>query len=85
MTTTRLGQGLLQAAQMTTSSKLPIRSEGPIFRPMSAFVVGLSPPHSVINVGDDQQGVTLLHLIATHRPAHLQHEYTTIPIQVRQV
>ena len=27
----------------------------------------------------------LLHLIATHRPAHLQHEYTTILIQVGDV
>ena len=44
--------------------------------------MGLSPPHSVINVGGDQQEwLTLLHLIATHRPAHLQHEFTTIVIQ----
>ena len=28
---------------------------------------------------------TLLHLIATHRPAHLQHEYTTVLIQVGDV
>ena len=48
--------------------------------------MGLSPPHSVINVGDDKQGwLTLLHLIATHRPAHLQHEYTTILIQIGDV
>ena len=83
---TLLGQGLLQAAQMTTSSKLPVRSEGPVCRPMSSLVMGLSPPHSVINVGDDQQEwLTLLHFIATHRPAHLQHEYTTIQIQVGDV
>ena len=86
VTRTLLGQGLLQAAQITTSSKLPVRSEGPIFRPMSSLVMGLSPPHSVINVGDDQQEwLTLLHLIATHRPAHLQHDYTTILIHVGDV
>ena len=48
--------------------------------------MGLSPAHSVINVGDDQQEwLTLLHLVATHRPAHLQHDYTTILIQVGDV
>ena len=56
---------------------------------MSSLVMGLSPPHGVINVGDDQQewltSLTLLHLIATHRPAHLQHEYTTIQTQVGDV
>ena len=37
---------------------------------MASLVVGLSPPHSVINVGDDkQEWLTLLRLIATHRPA----------------
>ena len=47
--------------------------------------MGLSP-HSVINVGDaKQEWLTLLHLIATHRPAHLQHDYTTILIQVGEV
>ena len=50
---------------------------------MSSLVMGLSPPHSVINVGDDQQEwLTLLHLLATHRSAHLQHECTTTLIQV---
>ena len=86
VTRTLLGQGLLQAAQTTTSSKLPVRSEGPVCRPMSSLVMGLSPPHSVINVGDDQhEWLTLLHLIATHRPAHLQHDYTAILIQVGDV
>ena len=86
MTRTMLGQGLLHATQMTTSSKLPVRSEGPIYRPMSSLVIGLSPPHSVISVGDDQhEWLALLHLIATHRQAHLQHEYTTILIQVGDV
>ena len=62
--------GFTSAAQTTSSLKLPVR-----------FVMGLSPPHSVINVGDDKhEWLALLHLIATHRPAHLQHEYTTILI-----
>ena len=86
VTRTLLGQGLLQAAQTTTSSKLPAHSEGTAYRPMSSIVMGLSPHHSVINVGDDkQEWLTLLHLIATHRPAHLQHDYTTILIQVGDV
>ena len=55
VTRTLLGQGLPQAAQTTISSKLPIHSEGPVRRSMSSFVMGLSPPHSVINVGDDKQ------------------------------
>ena len=83
---TLLGQGLLQAAQTITSFKLPVHSEGPVYHPMASLVMGLSPPHSVINVGDDkQEWLTLLHLIATHRPAHLQHDYTTILIQVGDV
>ena len=71
---------------MTTSSQLPVRSEGSVCHPMSSLVMGLSTPHSVINVGEDkQEWLTLLHLVATHRPAHLQHEYTTILIQVGDV
>ena len=86
VTKTLLGQGLLQTAQTTASLKLPVRSEGPAYRPMASLVMGLSPPHSVINVGDDkQEWLSLLHLIATHRPAHLQHEYTTILIQIGDV
>ena len=82
VTRTLLGQGLLQPAQTTISSKLPVHSKGPVCRPMTSLVMGFSPPHSGINVGDDkQEWLALLHLIATHRPAHLQHEYTTILIQ----
>ena len=48
--------------------------------------MGLSPPHGVINVGDDKhEWLALLHLVATHRPARLQHEYATILIQVGDV
>ena len=79
VTRTLLGQGLLQTAQMTSRLKLPVCSEGPAYHPMSSLVMGLSPPHSVINVGDDKhEWLTLLHLIATYRPAHLLHEYTMI-------
>ena len=85
VTRTLLSQGLLQAAQTTISSKLPAHSEGPLCRSMSSFDMGLSPPHSVINVGDKQEWLTLLHPIATHRPAHLQHDCTTILIQVGDV
>ena len=68
VTRTLLGQGLLQTAQTTSSLKLPVRSEGPVYRPLSSLVMGLSPPHSVINVGDDkQEWLTLFHLTATHR------------------
>ena len=39
-----------------------------------------------MNVGDDkQEWLTLLHLIATHRPAHLQHEHTTILLRIGDV
>ena len=83
VTKTLLGQGLLQTAQTTASLKLPVRSEGPAYRLTASLVMGLSPPHSVIDVGDDKhEWLTLLHLIATHRPAHLQHEYTPILIQI---
>ena len=86
VTKTLLSQGLLQTPQTTASSKNPVRSESPAYRPMASLVMGLSPPRSVINVGDDkQEWLTLLRLIATHRPAHLQHDYTTILIQVRDI
>ena len=53
---------------------------------MTSFVLGLSPPHSVVNVGEDKlDWLTLLHLIASHRPAHLQCNYTRILLQVGDV
>ena len=55
VTKTLLGQGLLENAQTSTSSKLPVRSGCPQHRPMSLVVMGLSPPHSVVNVGDEKQ------------------------------
>ena len=86
VTKTLLGQGLLQTAQTSASSKIPVRSECPSSCPMASMLMGLSPPHSVISVGDDKQKwLTLLHLIATHREVRLQHEYTTILIQVGDV
>ena len=38
VTRTLLGQGLFQAAQMTTSSKLPVLSEGPVFRVKDGYL-----------------------------------------------
>ena len=36
---------------------------------MGSFILGLSPPNSVINIGPHQQPwLHLLHLLATHRP-----------------
>ena len=86
VTKTLLSQGLLQTAQTTTTVKLPVRRGCPELSPMSSFLLGLSPPHSVLNVGNDKQDwLNLLHLIATHQPAHLQHDYTTILLQVGDV
>ena len=45
VTKTLLGQSLVQTAQTTSSHKLPIRPDRPELRPMSSFVLGLSPPH----------------------------------------
>ena len=86
VTKTLLDQGLVQTAQTTSSHKLPICPDRAELRPMSSFVLGLSPPHSVLNVGEDKQDwLSLLHLIASHRPAHLQHDYTTMLPQVGDV
>ena len=56
-----LGHGLLQTAQSSSSLKLPARPGHPELRPITSFVLGLSPPHSVLNVGEDKQDwLTLL-------------------------
>ena len=53
---------------------------------LTSCVLGLHPPHSVVNVDASRhEWLSLLHLLATHRPAHLQHDYTTIILQVRDV
>ena len=53
------------------------------YTPLTSCVLGLHPPHSVVNVdASRQEWLSLLHLLATHRPTHLQHEYTTILLQV---
>ena len=71
-------QGLLQNTQTTVSVKLPVRPGCPELRHMSSLVLGLSPPRSVLHAGDDrQEWLTLLHLIATYRLAHLQHDFMT--------
>ena len=76
---TLFGQGLLQTSQSSSSLKLSTPTSNPELRPMTSFVLGLSPPHSAINVGEDKQDwLPLLHLIQSHGPTHLQHDYTTI-------
>ena len=56
------------------------------YKPLTSCVLGLHPPHSVVNVDASRhEWLSLLHLLATHRPAHLQHDYTTIILQVCDV
>ena len=53
------------------------------YTPLTSCVLGLHPPYSVVNVDASRhEWLSLLHLLPTHRPAHLQHEYTTILLQV---
>ena len=83
---TLFGQGLLQTSQSSSSLKLNTQGSNPDLRPMTSFVLGLGPPHRVIHVGEDKQDwLTLLHLFAAHRPARLQHDYTTSLLQVGDV
>ena len=50
--------------------------------PITSCVLGLDPPHSVVNVdANRQEWLQLLHLLASHRPTHLQHPYTMILLQ----
>ena len=81
MTKTFLSQGLQQMVRQSvpTMSKTPSST----YTPLTSCVLGLHPPHSVVNVdAGRQEWLSLLHLLATHRPAHLQHDYTTILLQV---
>ena len=50
VTKTLLGQGLLLTAQTTSTPKLSIRPGHPELHPMTSFVLGLSPPHGVLNI-----------------------------------
>ena len=53
---------------------------------MNSFVLGLSPPQSVVNVDPSKQDwLNLLHVTASHRPAHLQRDSATILLQVGDV
>ena len=55
-------------------------------KPLSSCVLGLHPPHSEVNVDASRhEWLSLLHLLATHRPAHLQHDYTTIILRIGDV
>ena len=81
MTKTFLSQGLRPMAEQSLS-RLTKKSTSS-YTPLTSCVLGLHPPHSVVNVDASRaEWLSLLHLLATHRPAHLQHEYTTILLQV---
>ena len=77
---TLLSQGLRQMVEQsrTRVSVEPIST----YVPITSCVLGLDPPHSVVNVdANRQEWLQLLHLLASHRPTHLQHPYTTILLQ----
>ena len=80
ITKTFLSQGLrpmVEQSRTRVSSKLTST-----YKPLTSCILGLDPPHSVVNVdASRQEWLRLLHLLATHRPTHLQHDYTTILIQ----
>ena len=83
---TSFGQGLIQITQPSSSFKPNSTASKTELCPMTSFILGLNPPHSVVHVGQDKQDwLRQLHLIASYRPAHLQHDYTTILIQVGDV
>ena len=74
MTKTFLSQGLQQMVQQSVPkmSKMPSST----YTPLTSCVLGLHPPHSVVNVDASRhEWLSLLRLLATHRPAHLQREY----------
>ena len=74
-----LGQGLLQ---MT----LPRSSWTPSHLNFTHIGLKFKPPHSVVNVDSGRQDwLHLLHMIASHRPPHLQSDYATILLQVGDV
>ena len=75
MTKTFLGQGLRQMVEQSTQSMSKITSSS--VKPLASCVLGLHPPHSVVNVDASRhEWLSLLHLLATHRPAHLQHDHS---------
>ena len=77
ITKTFLSQGL---RQMVEQSRTRVSSKpASTYTPLTSCILGLDPPHSVVNVdASRQEWLHLLHLLATHRPTHLQHDYTTI-------
>ena len=83
MTKTFLSQGLHQMVEQSTRSMSKTTSLS--VKPLSSCVLGLHPPHSVVNVDASRHEWLSLHLLATHRPAHLQHDYTTIILQIGDV
>ena len=81
MTKTFLSQGLHQMVEQSTPRMSKKSSSS--YTPLTSCVLGLHPSHSVVNVDASRhEWLSLLHLLATHRPAHLQHDYTTILLQI---
>ena len=81
MTKTFLSQGLHQMVEQSGHRRS--RKSSSSYKPLTSCVLGLHPPHSVVNVDASRhEWLTLLHLLATHRPAHLQHPYTTVILQI---
>ena len=81
-----MGQGLLHMTlPRSTWNKSHVQGT-PEVSPMTSCVLGLNPPHRVVNVdASKHDGLNLLHLLASHRPAHLQHDYTKVLLQVGDV
>ena len=76
MTKTFISQGLRQMVEQSGHRRTQKSSSS--YTPLTSCVLGLHPPHSVVNVDASRhEWLSLLHLLATHRPAHLQHPYTT--------
>ena len=76
MTKNFLSQGLRQMVDQsgTRVSMKPVST----YTPLTSCVLGLDPPNSVVNVdASRQEWLSLLHLLATHRPTHLQHDSYT--------
>ena len=81
MTRTFLSQGLHQMVEQLGHRRSKQSSSS--YMPLTSCVLGLRPPHSVVNVDANRhEWLSLLHLLATHRPAHLQHPYMTIILQI---
>ena len=69
-----LGQDLLQMTLPRSNWTQNHLTSKPELTHMTSCLLGLYPPHSVVNVDANRQTwPNLLHVIASHWPAHLQH------------